>query len=169
MELDEFKTRWKTIQDKEFQQQKISPEKLEQIIMNITETLDQLHAKSVYWKKAGKLIIEIFSVVLVAALLITLVKAFYTHSKISTILESIIYFTVMVLYCTVTIWLYNKQEKILAIHHNGNLKESLKQTIIAFKRFYLTCNIIYLFLYPAFYYAVIKLLMTYWHPSLQTI
>jgi glucan phosphoethanolaminetransferase (alkaline phosphatase superfamily) len=79
------------------------------------------------------------------------------------------YFVVMVVYCIVTIWVYKRQEQIFTIYNSDNVKETLKQTIAAFKRFYLMLNIIYLFLYPAFYYAGIKLLMTYWHPSPQTI
>lgn len=169
MELDEFKSHWNAIQDKEFQQQKISQEKLEQIIMNITETLGQMHAKSIYWKNIGKRVIPMLIGILAMVLLITLVKAFYTHSKVSTALVSTIYIAVLVIYCMATMWVYNRQVQIFTIYNNGNVKESVKQTITAFKRFYLISNIIYLFLYPAYYYAVIKLLMPYWHPSLQTI
>ena len=168
MELDEFKAHWNTIQDKEFQEQKISPEKLEQIIMNTTDTLGQMHSKSIYWRKIGKLTIQIFIGVLAAVFLIKLIKGIYLHS-LAGVLASIAYLIIMVLYCIVTVWVYKSQEQIFTTYNSDNVKATLKQTITAFKRFYLIFNVIYLFLYPAFYYAVIKLLMTYWHPSPQTI
>ena len=168
MELDEFKAHWNTIQDKEFQQQKISPEKLEQIIRNTTDTLGQLHSKSMYWSKTGKLIIQIFIGVLAAFFLITLIKGIYLHG-LADVLASVAYLVIMVLYCIVTVWGYKRQEQIFTIYHSDNVKATLKQTITAFKRFYLMFNIVYLFLYPAFYYAVIKLFITYWHPSPQTV
>lgn len=169
MELDEFKAHWNAIQDKEFQQQNISTERLEQIIMNVTDTMGHLHAKSVYWQKLGKFTSQMLIGALVIVLLIIMVRGFYAQSTIYTILASIAYLVVMVVYCIVTIWIYNRQEQIFSIYNSDNVKETLQQTIIAFKRFYLMFNIIYLFLYPAFYYAVIKLLITYWHPSSQTI
>ena len=169
MELDEFKTHWNTIQDNELQKQKISQQKLEQIIMNATETLSQLQAKSIYWKSVGKITTRMFIGVLTVVLLITLIKDFFSYNTFGGIMLSIAYFAVMVVYCVVTMWVYKKQEKIFTIYNSSNVKESLKQTINAFKRFYLMFNGIYLVLYPAFYYAIIKELITYWHPSVQTI
>jgi hypothetical protein len=168
MELDEFKAHWNTIQDKEFQQQKISPEKLEQIIMDITDTLGQMHSKSIYWRKIGKLTIRVFIVVLAAVFLITIIKGIYLY-RLAGVVTSMAYLIIMVLYCIVTLWIYKRQEQIFTINNSVNVKITLKQTITAFKRFYLMSNIIYLFLYPAYYYAVIKLLIAYWHPSPQTI
>ncbi|MBS0031249.1 hypothetical protein ACTJJ0_30705 [Chitinophaga sp. 22321] len=168
MELDEFKTHWNTIHDKEFQQQKISPEKLKQIIMNATETLGEMHSKSIYWRKIGKFTIQFFISVLAAVVLIELIKGIYLHS-LTGFMATIVYLIIMVLYCIVTIWVYKKQEKIFTMYNGDSIKVTLKQTITGFKRFYLMFNVIYLFLYPAFYYAVIKLFITYWYPSIQTI
>jgi glucan phosphoethanolaminetransferase (alkaline phosphatase superfamily) len=164
MELDEFKAHWNSIQDKEFNQQKISPEKLEQIIMNTTDTLGQLHSKSVYWKKMGKLTTQMLIGMLAVFFLIVVIKAIYEH-RLADVLTSAVYTVIMVVYCIVTVWVYERQEQIFTVYNSENVKETLKQTITAFKRFYLMFNIIYLFLYPAFFYAVIKFLMPYWHPS----
>lgn len=168
MELDEFKAHWNTIQDKEFQQQKISSQKLEQIIMNTTDTLDQLHSKSIYWKNLGKPIIQMLIGILVVIFLITIFKSIYMHS-VDGVLSSIAYLFILAVYCIVTIWVSKRQVQIFTIYNNDNVKATLKQTITSFKKFYLMLNIIYLFLYPAYYFAVIKLLIPYWHPSAQTI
>ena len=59
MELDDFKAHWNKLQDKT--SQKISPDKLTQIIMNATDTISQLHSKSIYWEKTGKIIRSVMS------------------------------------------------------------------------------------------------------------
>nr|WP_067061549.1 hypothetical protein [Mucilaginibacter sp. L294] len=168
MELDEFKAHWNIIQDKEFQQQKISPEELKQIIMNITDTLSQMHQKSVYWRKLGTTTIRILIGLLAALFLIILIKSIYLH-RLTDLLEAVVYLVILILYCIVTVWAGKRQEQIFTINNGGNVKETLKQTITTFKRFYLKVNTICLFLYPAYYYAVIKLLIPYWHPSQQTV
>ena len=168
MELDEFKAHWNTIQDKEYQQQKISPEKLKQIIMNTTDTLGQMRSKSIYWRTISKLTIKILIAVLAAVFLIILIKGIYLH-RLAEALTSMAYLLILVLFCMVTAWVYKRQEQLFTINNSGNVKETLKQTITAFKRFYWMVNIVYLFLYPAYYYAVIKVLIPYWHPSPQTI
>ena len=169
MELDEFKAHWNIIQDKEFQQQKIEPQKLEQIIMNITETLSQMQAKSAYWKRVGKFIIQFFLGLLAMVFLITCGIALYKHSKVSTVLVQMLYFAILIAYCMVTNWVYNRQQQIFTLHTGGSVRDGVKQTVTAFRQFYWQVNAIYLFLYPAYYYAVIKLLIPYWHPSAQTI
>jgi hypothetical protein len=166
MELDEFKAHWNTIQDKEFQQQKISPEKLEQIMMNTTDTLGQLHSKSIYWRKVGEPICKMLIGVLVFVFLITLVEDVHLH-RLTNILANIAYLIVILLYCIITMRVYKRQEQIFTLYNSANVKDTLKQTITAFKKFYLMFNLIYLFLYPAYYYAVIKLFIPYWHPSAQ--
>jgi hypothetical protein len=168
MELDEFKAHWNSIQDKEFQQQKVSPEKLEQIIMNTTDTLGELHSKTIYWKKISKTTNQMLIGVLAVALLIVVIKDIYQH-KLADVFLSIAYATIIALFCIVTVWAYKKQEQIFTIYNNDNIKATLKHTITAFKKYYLMLNIIYLFLYPSYCYAVIKLFIPYWHPSQQTI
>lgn len=164
MELDEFKVHWNNIQDKEFQQQKISPEKLEQIIMNTTETVGYLHEKSRYWNKLGKSTIRMSIGIQVVFLAVTFIKGIYQHG-LTSVLSSVSFMFILMFYCMVTLWVYKRQEKIFTIYNSDNIKLTLEQTITAFKKFYLTFNVIYLFLYPAYFYAAIKLFMTSWHPS----
>ncbi len=168
MELDEFKAHWNTIQHKEFQQQKFSAEKLEQIIMNTTDTLGQLRAKSIFWKTLGTTTSKMLIGLLVVASLMTMADKAYQH-KLADIPANAAYALVILLYCIITIWAYKKQEQIFTIYNNDNVKATLKQTITAFKKFYLKLKIIFLLLYPAYTYAVIKLFIPYWHPSQQTI
>lgn len=168
MELDEFKTHWNSIQQQEFQQQKLSTEKLEEIIMTTTETVSQLHSKSVFWRKTGVPIIQVLIVTLTVVLLIIIGQAIYRH-KLDGVFEAMAYLSVMGIFCAVSIWMYKKQEQIFTIYINENIRATLTHTITAFKRFYVLINVIYLFLYPAYYYAVIKLLIPYWHTTQQTI
>jgi len=164
MELDEFKAHWNTIQDKEFQQQKISPLKLKQIIMNTTETMSQLYAKSIYWKKFGNISIGIVAL----CLIIIFIKTFYLHSTNNTAFETMRVSIVTTIYCIAMIWTFKRQEQIFIIDNSKNIKESIEQTITAFNRFYLKMNIIFLFLYPALFYSAIKY-KGYWCSSPQTI
>jgi len=168
MELDEFKTHWNRIQDKQFLQQKISAEKLEQIIMDITHTLGDLQAKSLYWKKMSKSTVQMLIGVQVIFLLITLIKAIYQHGFTGA-LSSLAFMFIIGVFSVVTVWIYKKQEQIFTLYNSDNVRVTLTQTIAAFKKFYLMFNIIYLFLYPAYFYAVIKLFIPYWQPSLQTL
>ena len=137
--------------------------------MNATETLNQLHAKTAYWNIYGKNNRQLLKGVLVIVFAISIQKGFYTHNSKTSLLATLAYFAIMVIYCVITAWVFKRQEQIFTLYNTDNIKETLKQTIKNFKRFYIVFNVIYLFLYPAFFYAVIKALMTYWHPSTQTI
>lgn len=158
MELDDFKAHWNTIQQQELKQQKHTPETLNNIIMNATNTLGQLHEKNVYWNKLGKAICTI----LIIVLLLTLVGHYFFPNKGNTFGEAVIYVAIMIIYALITMWVYNRQQNIFTIYHSDNLKETLTKTIAEFKRFYVLMNVIYLFLYPVYFYAFIKLFITYW-------
>jgi ABC-type multidrug transport system fused ATPase/permease subunit len=168
MELDDFKAHWNTIKHIELEQQHISPKKLEQIIMNATNTFDQLHAKSVYWRRTANAIVKMLAGILAVLCLILLTKSIYQH-KLSDMLAPVAYLLVLVLFCIVTLWVYKRQEEIFTINSDGNVKDTIQQTLTAFNRFFRVMNIIYLFLYPAYYYSVIKLLMPYWHADMQSV
>src|SRR5438094_239615 len=120
MELDDFKTHWNTIQDKEFEQQQISSQKLEQIIMNTTNTLGQLHYKSTYWRRLGTITTRMLIGVLAVVLLILLFKAIYLHT-LAGLAASVAYLSVLVVYCVVTVWVYKKQEQIFTIYNDDNV------------------------------------------------
>ncbi len=179
MELDEFKTYWNTIQDKEFKKQKLTTEKLDQIIMKTTETLDYLQKKSAYWSKVSKVnkpMSQILMGMLIPFSLIILVKASFMAGKTNSIGASLtyvgtslIYMAIIVIYCYVTVWVFKRQLQIFTVNNSENLKETLRKTITDFKRFYVKFNIIYLFLYPMYYYAVIKLIIITWTPSTNNI
>ena len=175
MELDEFKTYWNTIQDKEFKKQKLTKEKLDQIIMKTTETLDYLQKKSAYWSKINKFNPQRYKGMLIPISLIILVKVFLLAVKSNTIGAfltylgmSLTYIVIIVIFSLANKWTFKRQQQIFTFNDRGNLKETLTKTITDFKRFYVKFNIIYLLLYPMFYYAVIKL-VTYWTPSTNTL
>ncbi len=179
MELDEFKTYWNTIQDKEFKNQKLTTKKLDQIIMKTTKTLDYLQKKSAYWSKVSKInkpISQILMGMLIPFSLIILVKASFMAGKTNSIGPSLtyvgtslIYMAIIVIYCYVTVWVFKRQLQIFTVNNSENLKETLRKTITDFKRFYMKFNIIYLFLYPMYYYAVIKLIIITWTPSTNNV
>ena len=158
MELDDFKAHWNTIQQQELKQQKHTSETLNHIIMNATNTLGQLHEKNVYWNKLGKAICT----ALIAVLLLSLVERYFFPDKGVAFGEATVYVVIMIIYALVTIWFYNRQQNIFTIYRSENLKETLTKTIAEFKKFYMLMNLVYLFLFPVYYYAFIKLFITYW-------
>ncbi len=168
MELDEFKDHWNAIHDKEFQQQIISTQKIEQIIMNTTGTLDKLKEKSIHWNKVNielsKAAIGIYLVVL----LIALIKVFYYQNKENNIIAIIVFIILLIVSTRFSKLMFKKQEQILSIFNAGNVYETLKKTITEFKRFYLKISIISLFFNFLMFFVLIKLNMFHWNPSLQT-
>lgn len=166
MELDDFKAHWNALQQKEIQQQNISPEKLNQIIMNATNTIGELHAKSSYWSKFGKSIMQVL-IIVAAVGLITIGQRIYNHQLVSA-LAAVGWLLVIYVYAIVSIWAYKKQVEVFTIYNSDNLKLTLERTITGFRKFYRMYNLIYLFLYPAYFYAVIELLIPNWHLSWQT-
>lgn len=159
MELDDFKAHWNNIQQKEFKQQKHTPETLNNIIMNATNTLGQLHEKNVYWNNFSKVICK----TLIIFLLLILVGHYFFPDKNTTFGQTVVYVAIMIIYALITIWVYKRQENIFVIYNSENLKETLTKILAEFKRFYVLVNIIYLFLFPAYFYAFLKLFINaYW-------
>jgi hypothetical protein len=166
MELDDFKAHWNTIQQQELKQQKHTSETLNHIIMNATNTLGQLHEKNVYWGKLGKAICT----ALIVMLLMILPGHYFFPDKNTTFSQAVIYVAIMIIYALVTIWVYKRQQNIFTIYRSENLRETLTKTIAEFKRFYVLMNVIYLFLYPVYFYAFLKLFInSYWAISTNTL
>ncbi|SDS45978.1 hypothetical protein SAMN05216490_1193 [Mucilaginibacter mallensis] len=155
MELDEFKVYWQKIQEQENQQQKHTPETLEQLIMKTTTTLSEIQRKNIFWNTAAKAVCPALIAVLIIELGITyfLPEALTGHN----FLQSTPWVIVMVIFALVTMWVSNKNEQIFNIDISKNLKETLTKAITDFKRFQIISNAIYLFLFPAYYCAMIKL------------
>ena len=166
MELDEFKKHWSNIQDKEINQQKYTTDKLDHIIMNTTKTLNELQEKSAYWNKLGKTVCTM----LIAALLVNVAIGYFIPPKNNTVSQSLLYVAILIGYAFITMWLTQKQEQIFSNHNNGqNLKEALRKTLSDFKRFYIVFNLIYLVVFPAYFYAMIKLFLGFLALSQATI
>lgn len=153
MELDEFKTYW-NMQEREIEKEKLTIEKLDSIIMKATTTLGEIQAKNVYWRKLGTFTCSM----LVVIMLFYLGIQYFVTKQNQTFGQSVILVAIIIVFGLVSIWVYKKQEKIFELNPNENLREALKKTITNFKRFYVLFNVIYLFLFPAYYYAAIKLL-----------
>jgi hypothetical protein len=175
MELDEFKTYWNTIQDREFTQQKLTKEKLDEIVMETADTLDYLQKKSTYWIRVNKSNTKMLKGMLIPFSLIILVKAASMASKTNSIGASLTYagtslayIAIILLHYFVTTWAFERQRQIFTINDSENLQETLTRTVTGYKRFYLQFNIVYLFLYPFYFYSIIKLI-TYWTPSTNII
>jgi hypothetical protein len=152
MELDELKNDWNNIHQ---QQKELSTHTINQIIMNTTTTIHQLQEKNHYWNNLAKVIFPMLIVVLV----INVVIGYFVPSPHTSFLSSVTYALIMIIFAVVSIYMYRWQEAILAYYNPGDLKASLKKTIKDFRRFYLVYNLTYLVLYPAYFYAMIKLLL----------
>lgn len=144
--------------------------------METADILDHLQKKSAYWSKSNKSTTQMLKGLIIPFLLLVMVKTSFMAEKISSIkaalsylVTSAAYITIIVIYCLVTVRVLKRQLQIFTINNSGNLKEAVTNTITEFKRFYMTFNIIYLFLYPIYYYAVIQLIIINWAPSLNNI
>jgi hypothetical protein len=173
MELDEFKTYWKTIQDKEFNQQKLTKEKLDEIVMETAQTLELLQSKSTYWIKSNRINIRKLRIFVIPFLLIILMNAFSMNGETAWALatyvgSSIAYLGIILMHYFTTVWIFRRQQEIFTCNNSESLKETLTKTIGDFKRFYIRFNIIYLFLHPIYFYSVIKLI-TFWTPPQKTL
>ncbi|MDP9076692.1 MAG: hypothetical protein M3O71_04650 [Bacteroidota bacterium] len=165
MELDDFKAHWNNIQQQQLKQQNHTPETLNRIITNTTNTIGYLHEKNVYWNKLGKAICSM----LIVVLLINLAIRYFMPEKGINLGESATYVAIMIIYALVTMWVYQRQQNIFTIYNSENVKETLAKTVREFKRFYVLMNLIYLVLYPVYFYAFIKLFMFYWKFPAETV
>jgi hypothetical protein len=165
MELDEFKSYWNNIQEKEIEKQKLSTEKLNQMMMKTINTLNEIQQRNAFWNKLGAGVCS----ALIVVLLINLALSYLIPNHDPTFRKSIIPVLIMIVYSIATIWFYKRQEQIFNVNTNENVKETLTKILADFKRFYILLNVAYLFLFPAFYYAFIKLFMSYWVTSTYTI
>jgi hypothetical protein len=165
MELDEFKSLWNNIQQKEIEKQKLNTETLDKIIMKAIITLSEIQQRNTFWSKFGGGVCG----ALIVVLLFNLALSYLIPGHGQTFARSVIPVMIMIVYSVVSIWFYKRQEQIFHIDNNENLKASLTKVITDFKRFYIVGNVLFIFLFPAFYYAFIKLFMTFWEPSTITI
>ena len=169
MELDEFKSQWNKIQEKEIEKQKLTTETLDKIIMKTSTTLTEIQQRNAYWSKLGKAVCSALIVVLLINLAMSYFMSYLvpTHSQIFN--WSITSVIIMIIFAIVSMRFYKWLEEIFIININENLKEALARMIQNFKKYYLIYNIVYIFLFPAYYYAFIKLFMSYWAFSTGTI
>jgi hypothetical protein len=155
MELDEFKVYWKKIQEQENEQQKHDTQTLEQIIMKTTITLSEIQRKNVFWNNYAKAVCP----ALIAVLAIELAISYFLPEALTghNFIKSTPWVIVMVIFALVTMWVSKRNEQIFTIDISKNLRETLTKAISDFKRFQIISNAIYLFLFPAYYCAMIKL------------
>ena len=157
MELDEFKVYWQKIQQQENEQQKHTPETLKQLIMKTITTLSEIQQKNIFWNNFAKAVCP----ALIAILLVNLGINYFLPSSITghNFLQSIPWVIIMVVFAIITMWASKKNEEIFNIDTTTNLKETLTKAIRDFKKFQILSNAIYLFLFPAYYWAFMKLLL----------
>jgi hypothetical protein len=161
MELDELKSLWNNIQEKEIEKQKLNTETLDKIVMTAISTLSDIQKRNTFWSKLGSGACG----ALIAALLLNVALTYLIPGHDQTFAKSFVPVAIMIVYSVISILFYKRQEQIFHIDPNQNLKASLTKVIKDFKKFYIIGNILFLFLFPAFFYAFIKLFMTFWHPS----
>ena len=152
MELDELKENWNQLQQ---QQKELSTQTINQIMMNTTTTIQQMQQKNQYWNNLGKVIFPMLMVILI----INVIIGYFVPKPHTTFLSSVSYALIMIVFAVVSMYMYRWQEKILKYYHTGDLKAYLIKTIKDFKRFYLVYNVTYLVLFPAYFYAMFKLLL----------
>lgn len=153
------------MQEQEAEQQKHSTQTLENIIMKTMATLEELQKKNAYWNSFGKAVCS----ALIAVLLVELAIVYFVPLEGHTFARSLPWVTVMILFAIVTMWMGNRLEQIFNVDTSKTLKESLTKTIADYRYTYRLWYIVYLFLFPAYFCAMIKLFLNpYWVLSTAT-
>jgi hypothetical protein len=152
MELDELKENWNKLQQ---QQKELSTHTINKIIMNTNITINEMKQKNSYWNNFAKVVFP----VLIVILIIDVAIGYFAPAPHTTFLSRVSYALIMIIFAVASLYMYRWQENILNYYNAGDLKASLVKTIKDFRRFYLFYNLIYLVLYPAYFYAMFKLLV----------
>ena len=152
MELDDLKENWNTLHQ---QQKELSVNTINHIIMNTNITINEMQQKNKYWNNLAKVICPVLVIILITNVII----GYFAPAPHTSFPASISYALIMIIFAIVTMYMYRWQESILACYNAGDLKASLTKTIIDFRRFYIIYNLVYLVLYPAYFYAMFKLLL----------
>ena len=148
MELDEFKAYRKAAQEKEIEQQNLTTENLNNIIMKTTDILNELHARNTRSNRW----IKIAYAILISTVFFQIAIGLLLNGPES-FTKSIPFYLIIVLLIASATWVYRVQERAFVILKNENLKVSLRKTVANFKRFYIKYVAIYLFLLPATFYT----------------
>ncbi|MCJ8166053.1 hypothetical protein MKJ04_14495 [Pontibacter sp. E15-1] len=156
MELEEFKAHWKAVQQEDIKQQEHTPEALNQIIKNTTNTMGELQEKSSYWRTIGS-----WNSGLMLLLVIGYCSMLYYRGEaVQTIIEKLPLLAVIVVFALFSNWVYKRQEDIFSATTNESLKEGIRNTLLSFKRYYRFTNSVFLLLAPVAFYAVFELFLT---------
>ncbi len=152
MELDELKENWNKLQH---QQKELPTHTINTIIMNTNITINEMRQKNSYWNNLAKVVFPVLIVVLV----INVAIGNFAPAAHTAFLSRVSYALIMIIFAVASLYMYRRQENILNYYNSGDLKTSLAKTIKDFRRFYLFYNLVYLVLYPAYFYAMFKLLV----------
>ena len=152
MELDELKENWNQLQQ---QQKELATDTINKIIMNTNLTINEMQQKNSYWNKLAKGIFP----ALIVILIINVAVGYFVPAPHTAFLSRVSYALIMIIFAAASLYMYRWQENILNHYNAGDLKASLAKTIKDFRRFYLVYNLVYLILYPAYFYAMFKLLV----------
>jgi hypothetical protein len=153
MELDDFKASWNASQEKDINKQKLSTDKLEQLMKNSGDALQQIQKTNDYWYKTGTTVCT----VLIGILLVELILSLLVLGAKKSFGQSTWPVLVMVVFAFVSIWFYKRQQQIFDVKLDTNIKEALSKTLTDFKRFYILYMATYLVLFPLYFYALITL------------
>ncbi|MHA6248238.1 hypothetical protein ACXYMU_09905 [Pontibacter sp. CAU 1760] len=155
MELEEFKAHWKAVQQEDIIQQEHTPETLNQIIINTTNTMGELQEKSSYWRTFGSW----NSGLMLLLVIVYCSMLYYRGEAVQTILDKLPLITIIVVFALFSNWVYKRQEEIFSATTNESLKEGIRNTLLNFKRYYRFTNLVFLLLAPVAFYAIFELFL----------
>jgi hypothetical protein len=150
MELDDFKASWKASQETVINQQKLSIDKLEQIMTRTTSALKEIQKRNDYWYKLGTTVCT----ALIVILLVDLVIFYFAAGRENFFREKLLPVIIMLVFAVTTIWIYRRQQQIFDVPVNENIKETLHKMLTDFKRFYFLYISVYSVLFPVYFYAL---------------
>lgn len=153
MELDDFKASWNASQEKDINKQKLSTDKLQQLMENSDSALQQIQKTNNYWYKTGTTICTM----LIGILLVELLLSRIVPGGKESFGQSLWPVLVMMIFALVSMWFYKRQQQIFDVKLDTNIKEALSKTLTDFKRFYILYMAVYLILFPLYFFALITL------------
>jgi hypothetical protein len=155
MELDDFKASWNASQEEDINKQKLSTDKLEQLMKHSNSALQQIQKTNDYWYKTGVTVCT----TLIAILLVEVALSLFVPDMKKSFGQSLWPILVMMVFALTTIWFYKRQQQIFAVEFNNNIKEALSKVVTDFKRFYVLYMAVYSVLFPVYIYAIFALLL----------
>jgi hypothetical protein len=142
MELNEFKELWKSLDDRDFNDD-LTTEKTNLIIMKTTDTLRTINKTNEYWYIYTKIGTQILIGLFAFYFLLGIVLPIFTPITLPYFYRSTLYQMVIIAILYLCLYSYKIQKKIFTVPDKTNLAESLRAMVSNFNKYYLKMMILW--------------------------